>query len=293
MGFANGFTGGVTLTLGLAYLAVLTHQRNRQTQSDLLRAQQTVLNSLVHDPSVAQRPAAPYAGLLTREEPNHHFVETVKSRWNAEIENAVRWAQTKDWNATREWAESVILGSRPAEAVREEVSQGFPATRREAAEIKESGKSAFQEARLKSGEFAQAAKERAAELADEGRELAHVAKERAAELADEGKEALSRGVERSREIVNAGVEKGKELAHKAATEMGNAERKVEHKVDEAVLRYAAVDRALAQRYKSDGGQVLNKTVEEVLRERYQPIGQKSVGQAQDTDVVGYSARDDV
>jgi altered-inheritance-of-mitochondria protein 5 len=311
MGFANGFTGGVTLTLGLAYLAVLTHQRNRQTQSDLLRAQQTVLNSLVHDPSVAQRPAAPYAGLLTREEPNHHFVETVKSRWNAEIENAVRWAQTKDWNATREWAESLILGSRPAEAVREEVSHGFPAVRREAAELSESGKSAFQEARVKSGEFAQAAKERAAVLADggkelaqaakeraavlsdEGKELAQAAKERAAELADEGKEALSRGVERSREIVHAGVEKGKELAHKAATEVGNAERKLEHKVDEGVLRYSAVDRALAQRYKSDGGQVMNKTVEEVLRERYQPIAQKSPGQAQDTDVVGYSARDDV
>lgn len=159
--------------------------------------------------------------------------------------------------------------------VKEEARQGFPTAKREAFEIKEGGKSVLQEARTKSGEFAQAAKERAAVLADES------------------KDALSRGVEKSKEIVNAGVEKGKELAHKAATEFGQAERKLEHKVDQRVLRYSAVDRALAQRYKSDGGEVMNKTVEEVLRERYQPIGQKSVGQAQDTDVVGFSARDDV
>jgi altered-inheritance-of-mitochondria protein 5 len=202
-------------------------------------------------------------------------VETVKSRWNAEIENAVRWAQTKDWDATREWAESLIFGSQPAERVREEVKQGFPTVRREATEIKEGGKSVLQEARAKSGEIGQAAKERAAVLADDS------------------KAAISRGVEKSREVVNAGVEKGKEMAHKAAKEIGLAEKRLEHKVDEKFLRYSAVDRALAQRYENDGGQVMNKTVEEVLRERYQPIGQKSVGQAQDTDVVGFSGRDDV
>lgn len=254
-------TGGVTLTLGLAYLAILTHQRNRQAQSDILRAQQSVLTSLIHDPSLPRPPpTTPYAGLLTREQPDHHFVETAKSKWNEEIENAVRWAQTKDWEATRVWVEDLIFGSRPVEEVKRDVGAFGTEAAREVDMAEERGQSVLEEARSQSIALAQSAKETAAVLSDEG------------------KAVFERGVERGREVVHAGVEKGREMvhraedmAHKAATEIGLAEKKLEHKVDEKVLRYNAVDRALAQRYERDGGKVMEKSVEEVLRERYRPV----------------------
>ncbi|KAK5661369.1 hypothetical protein OQA88_11268 [Cercophora sp. LCS_1] len=117
MGFVAGVTGGVTLTLGLTYLALRAHERNRESQSDLLRGQTRVVNSLVPDPLAPRKsPHNPNdalyppsrAELALRE--RGHFIETAKDRWNAEIEGAVRWAQTRDWQGVRENAEERLLG---------------------------------------------------------------------------------------------------------------------------------------------------------------------------------------
>uniref|UniRef100_L2GB15 MICOS complex subunit MIC12 n=1 Tax=Colletotrichum fructicola (strain Nara gc5) TaxID=1213859 RepID=L2GB15_COLFN len=81
MGFTTGFTGGVTLTLGVAYLTVLAHQRNREAQSHILRSQN-------HD--------------------RENLVESAKYRWNKEVENAVRWAQRTDWAEVRETLEGNV-----------------------------------------------------------------------------------------------------------------------------------------------------------------------------------------
>ncbi|KAK0643134.1 hypothetical protein B0T16DRAFT_459311 [Cercophora newfieldiana] len=117
MGFLTGATGGITLTLGLTYLALTAHERTRQSQSDILRSQTRVLNTLSQDPSLPRRAPTPEEDALyppSRAElaARHrtHFVETAKDRWNAEIEGAVRWAQSKDWTAVREDAEERLLG---------------------------------------------------------------------------------------------------------------------------------------------------------------------------------------
>ncbi|KAK0613494.1 hypothetical protein B0T14DRAFT_569531 [Immersiella caudata] len=118
MGFLTGATGGITLTLGLTYLALSTHQRNRQSQSDILRAQTRVLSALSQDPSLPRHAPtsetdALYppsrAELAARE--RTHFLETAKDRWNSEIEGAVRWVQNKDWVSVREDAEERLLGA--------------------------------------------------------------------------------------------------------------------------------------------------------------------------------------
>lgn len=117
MGFLAGATGGITLTLSLTYLALATHARNRQNQSDILRSSTGVLNSLASDPSLPRRHPSPTTDALyppSRAElaarKQQDFIETAKSRWNAEIENAVRWAQNQDWTSVREDAGERVIG---------------------------------------------------------------------------------------------------------------------------------------------------------------------------------------
>jgi len=104
MGFTTGFTGGVTLTLGLAYLTVVTHERNRKSQASALRSQSQVLTSLL-DPTPLPPPQT--RADLAREE-RSTLVEAAKDRWNDEIENAVRWVQRTDWTEVREGMEGTL-----------------------------------------------------------------------------------------------------------------------------------------------------------------------------------------
>ncbi|TVY33352.1 hypothetical protein LOCC1_G008336 [Lachnellula occidentalis] len=104
MGFTTGFTGGVTLTLGLAYLTVATHERNRKSQASALRSQSQVLTSLL-DPTPLPPPLT--RAELAREE-RTTLVEAAKDRWNDEIENAVRWVQRTDWTEVREGMEGSL-----------------------------------------------------------------------------------------------------------------------------------------------------------------------------------------
>ncbi|RAL65425.1 hypothetical protein DID88_000992 [Monilinia fructigena] len=82
-GFYHRFTGGVTLTLSLAYLTVLAHQRNRTTQSIHLHHQSQVLTSLLEKQPI---PPPKSRSELAREE-RSTLIEAAKDRWNAEIEN--------------------------------------------------------------------------------------------------------------------------------------------------------------------------------------------------------------
>lgn len=111
-------TGGVTVTLGLTYLALAAHERNRRTQANALRAQAGVLDSLSGSPSSISASTGRYAAAATtdvaaaryRATGPSHFADVVKDRWNAEIEGAVHWAQTTDWVAVRETAEARLFG---------------------------------------------------------------------------------------------------------------------------------------------------------------------------------------
>jgi len=90
-------TGGVTLTLGIAYLTVLAHERNRQAQAQQLRSQSRVLTGLL-DPAPIPPPQT--RADLAREE-RGTLIETAKDRWNEEVESAVRWVQRTDLNDVR------------------------------------------------------------------------------------------------------------------------------------------------------------------------------------------------
>lgn len=94
-------TGGVTLTLSLAYLTVLAHQRNREQQGQALRAQALALQALV-DPFP---PPPPPTRSEVAAAQRATAVEVAKDRWNHEVENAVRWVQRTDWVQVREGLE--------------------------------------------------------------------------------------------------------------------------------------------------------------------------------------------
>lgn len=94
----------MTLTLGVAYLTVLAHERNRQSQALALRSQSRVLQSLI-EPNPLPPPQT--RAELAREE-RSSLIETAKDRWNDEIENAVRWVQKTDWEDVREGVEGAV-----------------------------------------------------------------------------------------------------------------------------------------------------------------------------------------
>ncbi|KAL5606075.1 hypothetical protein BROUX41_006155 [Berkeleyomyces rouxiae] len=98
MGFNSGFAGGVTVTLGLAYLSLLTHQRNREYQALVIRAQNAQLASAL-DP-VPPRAAPTRAEVEAAAHAN--IVDASKDRWNRELQNAVRTLQNTDWDDVRE-----------------------------------------------------------------------------------------------------------------------------------------------------------------------------------------------
>ncbi|KAF7549827.1 hypothetical protein G7046_g8218 [Stylonectria norvegica] len=122
MGFTTGFTGGVTLTLSVAYLSVLAHQRNREQQGQILRHQALVLQGLV-DPFP---PLPPPSRSEVAAAQRANTVEVAKDRWNHEVENAVRWVQHTDWVQVRERLEdsaSRLWGGSSAEASAEQAKR--------------------------------------------------------------------------------------------------------------------------------------------------------------------------
>ncbi|CAK7263526.1 hypothetical protein SEPCBS57363_000603 [Sporothrix epigloea] len=197
MGFITGFTGGVTLTLSAAYLTVLAHQRHRQRQCDILRANTIVLRALaLSDPITAARLASPHAASAAIETstdlsaaaaaqeyyypsktgpstpPRASFVEELKTRWNMEIEGAVRKVQTTDWVEVRENAENRLEqlwyqatgGVNPATAA----AVGASAA---AAAVQQNVTSATESVRSKANEVTEAAKSTAALAVKKSRDM--------------------------------------------------------------------------------------------------------------------------
>ncbi|GAP83130.2 hypothetical protein SAMD00023353_0401300 [Rosellinia necatrix] len=241
MGFTTGFTGGVTLTLGVAYLTLLAHQRSRQQQAAVLRQQTYLLSGVVDPlppvfpPSRAERAAAERA----------HFAEAAKDRWNAEVEGAVRWAQAKDWTEVREGVETAVgrlwaraMGEAHEAAGNAEVKSDSSSSS-SSSSVVAAAKSAYADAQVKSAELASKVDRKAEEKAEEAK-------------------GTVMGV------LGKGIEKGKEVLGKAKS----AVAVVEEKTGPAT---SPVEEALQQRYEKPNG--LEQTVEEVLAARYAPIGQ--------------------
>ncbi|XXH03454.1 54S ribosomal protein L8, mitochondrial [Hypoxylon texense] len=234
MGFTTGFTGGVTLTLSIAYLTVLSHQRHREHQAAILRQQTRALSSLVDPLPPPLPPTRSEAAAAARET----LVERAKDRWNAEVEGAVRWAQAKDWDEVREGLETAVgrLWARAfGESSLEEAGRGEARVRDVAGEAKTS--------------VAAAAKGAYADAKAKGSEAAA----KAGEKAGEAKGSIFGSI-------GSIFGRGKEAAGQA---VGIAEKKV----DELPSTASAEEKALAQRYK--GSPSLNQSPEEVLAARYQ------------------------
>ncbi|KAK0635641.1 hypothetical protein B0T17DRAFT_503152 [Bombardia bombarda] len=276
MGFVTGFTGGVTLTLGLAYLAVSSHERNRQSQADILRAQTRVVNTLVHDPSTTSLRSNPSSLLPPSRaeleaQRRSHFVETAKDKWNAEIEGAVRWAQTQDWNSVRESAEDTaarLLGVA-------RTSAGDAATHAEAAahNAQVATGRAVEHTRTSLEHTRQRVAERASHVETDTRQVLRQALDSAGAAAADAKGAVARTIERGVEKGHEVIEKGHEVVGKAKAAVMLAEERAAARADVKLLHVSDIEKALNERFEKRDD-VMRKSVKEVLAERYTPIDKR-------------------
>ncbi|KAI8966591.1 hypothetical protein F5Y11DRAFT_109298 [Daldinia sp. FL1419] len=251
MGFTTGFTGGVTLTLSVAYLGVLAHQRHRERQAAILR-QQTRLISGIIDPLPPVLPPT-RAELAAAERAN--FVERAKDRWNAEIESAVHWAQNKDWVEVREnveialarlWARAFGDGQAPADKAEDVATNAKAAAsakldqgKEKAASVAAAAKSAYADAKAKTSEVVGNTEKKT----------------------EEAKGSFLGGLTSSLWKSKDTVDKTKSTVVEGAKQKG----------EEVSSKLSAEERALNQRYQ--GSSSLDQSPEEVLAARYASAGQ--------------------
>jgi altered-inheritance-of-mitochondria protein 5 len=301
--------GGVTVTLGVAYLTVLAHERNRQAQAQALRSQSRVLNTLC-EPEPISPPRS--RAELAREE-RSTLTETAKDRWNEEVENAVRWVQRKDWNEVRgslEDSVSRLLGGglqKSREGIDEVEKQAGPKVQEAIDRSRAAGKSgvdaaaagidraaaaaisgterAGDEAKKSARKVATSSKEqlqqtgaKAADYRDAARASTDKAAAEAKTSAHDAADAIrSSGgtVDAARSavrgVISKGIEKGREALGKAQNTIGLVEEKLGSKAQPPTLSsLSAVEKAFQERYEKRP----EKSVEEALAERYKPIDAK-------------------
>lgn len=224
----------MTVTLGLAYLTVLAHERNRQSQALYLRSQSQLLNSLI-DPAPVQQPTRAEITRQSRET----FVETAKDRWNGEIENAIRWVQTTDWNGVREGMEGAVarmlgLGleksregiedteTKVKPMVQEAVDRSRAAANRgaeqAAATIVDAVDRAPEAARSGAEKVAASTRERLNQAGTKAQEIASATKASATKAAADVKAGADRATASTRDAMERSTEKSHEVVEKVRTE---------------------------------------------------------------------------
>ncbi|TVY23737.1 hypothetical protein LHYA1_G006710 [Lachnellula hyalina] len=232
MGFTTGFTGGVTLTLGLAYLTVAAHERNRKSQALALRSQSQVLTSLL-DPTPLPPPQT--RAELAREE-RSTLVEAAKDRWNNEIENAVRWVQRTDWTGVREGMEgslSRLLGGglqKSREGIEEVEKAAGPQVQEAVDRSKAAAKKAAGQAAVGIDSAAAAtisgAERVGAEVKEGASKLAASTKTKTEQVVGSSKEQLRSTEEKSGEILDAAKAKSGRVATNAKSAAQDAAESV-------------------------------------------------------------------
>lgn len=295
----------MTLTLGLAYLTVLCHERNRQAQALYLRSQHQLLNSLI-DPTPVQPPSRAELARQSRST----FTETAKDSWNDEVENAVRWVQTTDWNGMREGMEGAVarllgLGlQKSREGIEEAEKQAGPKVQEAVDRSKAAARKGAEQAPRavtsdldkvatttregleKAGEKAQnatastkAGMNNAATstggVVDRGTEKSHeVTDKTLTEMQSTGGGTVDAARGALRNVVSKGIEKGKKAIGKAQETVGLAAEKVQSvsQGKTSSLKEPDVEKAMRERYETPKG--FDKSMEEVLEERYRPIDQR-------------------
>lgn len=270
MGFTTGFTGGVALTLSIAYLSVLTHQRNREAQGAALRAQALQLQSLIDPIPEPLPPTRSEAAAAQR----HTSVEVAKDRWNHEVEHAVRWAQTTDWEEVRENIErgasrvwTRLTGETPTEELQKAERQAQDKAEAAAGGVADAARAAYSKAKTQTRSVEEAAENKALQARLNFKKEAHKAEDVAEQKASEAKSAFAGAWE-------SGKDKARELASKAKAAASAADSMLEPPADGKITPpLDPVQRALHQRYERPEAKV-NKTVAEALSERYIPMSQR-------------------
>ncbi|KAK8005427.1 hypothetical protein PG990_011464 [Apiospora arundinis] len=260
MGFTTGFTGGVTLTLGVAYLTVLAHQRNRERQSAVLRAQTDLISGMTDPLPPVHPPTRAELAALERQ----NLIDTAKDRWNNEVEGAVRWAQHKDWTAVREEAEGVVgnMWSRAFSEAGQAADEGKKTLAPKARDARE-------EARREAAWARDAASEKAGSVAEKAKSAYAEAKARGANAVTKGEEKAEEAKGSIFSAIGSGLQKGKEAIGLAKAKAAEAGQQLENKVDGQL---SPVEQALRQRY--EGPSWTDKSVEEVLADRYTPVDKR-------------------
>ncbi|QSZ31826.1 hypothetical protein DSL72_001395 [Monilinia vaccinii-corymbosi] len=280
MGFTTGFTGGVTLTLSLAYLTVLAHQRNRSTQSIHLRHQSQVLTSLLEKQAI---PPPKTRSELAREE-RSTIIEAAKDRWNAEVENGVRWVQRTDWEGVRVGIEGAV--SRALGLGLEKGREGIEAGEQVAGEkLRDFREEAREEGRrvatgaVAAAERAVAGTRNAIDASAQKLKDAEAAIPSYPEIERKAGGTVDAARGSIRNAVSRGIEAGKEIAQKAGAAVGIAEQKIEEKValvsGSGKSTDSGVERALRERFERPSR--LDKSVQQALDERYTPVDQRDNG----------------
>ncbi|EAQ92430.1 predicted protein [Chaetomium globosum CBS 148.51] len=318
MGFAAGFAGGVTLTLSLTYLTLLTHSRNRQAQSAVLRSQASTLDLFIPPdidatlPPAARRrnasavlPDGTYRPRATLEQhhqqqqrdgsPGASFLEAAKTRWNGEVLAAVRWAQDKDWARARERAEDGVAGlfgvrlSREPVQVEEVVfvpshaapQGGLQQQQREQQQQQAATPSGWGLVRRQPQEEAEHHRWSDAlhRAGDTTVVVAQAMREERWRLwPRRGRCAPGEGARGAVER-GSGVERVHDLVGRTKAAVHLAEERAEAKADAKLLHVSDIEKALAERYDSARREEqLKKSVEETLRERYLPVEKKQSSQ---------------
>ncbi|PHH80834.1 hypothetical protein CDD82_1492 [Ophiocordyceps australis] len=272
MGFVSGFTGGVTLTLSLAYLSIVAHQRNRQEQCRALREQAIALESLFGTiPPVLRLSRAEIAA---RE--RAVSIEGAKDRWNEEVENAVRWMQSTDWQEVRLGLEDHIAAlwisvfGESADAAQRAGDKLQPL----AAETRASAQKA-------KGTIASAAKGAFDGAKEAGGRLESTVEDKALEAKRAGKDALERAdaetrgkVAEAQSILGSAFARGRDMIRRAVG-MADGEQAAAKSPGSAADTSAknAVEKALRQRFEKRDAR-LERTAADVLKERYMPMDQR-------------------
>lgn len=254
----------MTLTLSLAYLSVLAHQRNREAQSKSLRTQTLIIQHLIDPIPQPLPPTRSEVAAAQREA----AVEVAKQRWNSEVENAVRWVQHTDWDEVREgmegrmsyvWAKATGQSVEEVEKARRALQPVKRTQNKAGSEIAAATRGAFNQAK----EIAESV-----EMSAENRALDARLRTRKAieETATEAKGIVSATLEQGRD-------KAKEIVDKAKTAVGLAEAQVQEMAgDKAKSQLSPVQQALNQRYEKPSKDT--RTTAEILKERYIPMDKR-------------------
>lgn len=257
-------TSGVTLTLGIAYLTVLAHERNRVAQGSQLRTQSSLLNSLLlADPTLAY----PESDAEARTRPS--AVERAKEAWNDEVRGVVRWVQGADWEGVREGVEGAVgrvFGGGAGKAT--EVAEVEVARVREeavGARLREGFDGARVAAERKAARILAATRETGEEKTEHGIENAGKTAEAAFRKGVETTAEVTQGLrvtgETAADAVKGAVQSGVKTVKKAVGKAG--ERQVDK--DEGLTD---VQRALRQRYQRSE---TAGSVKEALAQRYKKV----------------------